>query len=148
MATINIKKKNIFLLAAILIAIAGIGYTIAIGAGDYTIHGHDSGEIEDGLSTYESTWFQVNVGTTYTKPHGLGKVPFMVELWVSDTADGSGRVVVGQAQTSVNAPGLNVVDVDNADIKIRATNMLANVYDADGNLWQPSSGYVRIKAIG
>ena len=95
---------------------------------------------------YDSGWMAVTRNTTYTLNHGLGKVPTIVEMWFSDTADGSGRVVVGP-YGETNALGMNFVDIDDTSLKIRATTFLCNVYDENGALWQPQSGYVRIKAI-
>jgi len=46
-----------------------------------------------GASTYDSGWFAVTTNTTYTKAHGLGVEPFMAQLWISDTSDGSGDVL-------------------------------------------------------
>ena len=100
-----------------------------------------------GATTYDSGWFPVDVDTTYTKPHGLGDVPFMVQLWISDTLDGSGRVVVGGVVGGWDSKGVNIVDVDSTNIKIRAHSWFVGVYDADGVKWEPSSAHARIKAI-
>lgn len=41
----KIKKKDLWLLSAIVVFMVGVGYVIAIGSGDYQIQGHDLGEI-------------------------------------------------------------------------------------------------------
>ena len=46
MVTINIQKKDLWLLSAIMVFLVGVGYVIAFGSGDPTTMGHDSGEIQ------------------------------------------------------------------------------------------------------
>jgi hypothetical protein len=46
MINIQIQKKDLWLLAAIMIVLIGAGYVIAYGSGQPTVHGHDAGEIE------------------------------------------------------------------------------------------------------
>lgn len=99
-------------------------------------------------SVYDSGWFEVTIGTTYTKEHGLGSIPTDVNLWFSDTPQGTGRVVVGP-YGETGAKGMKIVDIDSKDIKIRANDFICNVYDADGILWQPpvtGPAYARITA--
>ncbi len=98
------------------------------------------------LNTYESTWTSVTRGSTYTFVHSLGVEPFMIQLFVSDTADGSGRVAVAP-YGETNAYGLQVVDSDSSEIKIRANVFLVNVVDAGGIGWQPQTAFVKVKAI-
>lgn len=96
---------------------------------------------------YDSGWvFRANTETTYTFNHNLGEVPTIVQMWLSDTSDGSGRVVVG-SYNETSAYGMQIVDIDNTSIRIRARIFFYNVYDANGVLWQPTSAYVRIRAI-
>lgn len=104
------------------------------------------------LKTYDSGWFAVSTGITYTKAHGLGSLPFMVQLWFSDTSDGSG-MVVPLSGASDYAPhvwadsNLTIVDVDSVGIKIRGQSGFINVINASGVGKHLTSGYARIKAI-
>lgn len=49
MVTLNIQKKHILFLSATLLSI-GIGFVIAYGSGNSTLHGHDSGELQGAIS--------------------------------------------------------------------------------------------------
>jgi len=90
--------------------------------------------------TYDSGWFPVTIGTTYTKAHGLGAEPFMVQLWLSDSADGSGRVLPPPHGRQY-LYGMVIKDVDSSNVYIRAHQV---VFDDVGSA---TSGYARIKAI-
>ncbi len=46
MINIKIQKKDLWLLAAIFVFLVGVGYVIAWGSGQPSVHGHDAGEIE------------------------------------------------------------------------------------------------------
>jgi len=99
------------------------------------------------VQKYDSGWFSASAGTTYTKAHGLGAVPDIVELWYSDTSDGSGDVVVGGQLYSYARYGAKVVDIDDTEVKVRARTYLAAYYNADGTAKTPTSGYLKVKAI-
>lgn len=43
---VNFKKKDLWLLSAIVVFMAGVGYVIAIGSGDYRVQGHDFSELQ------------------------------------------------------------------------------------------------------
>jgi len=50
---INIGRQHLLFLAVfavILAGLAGISYVIAIGSGDYQVHGHDAGEVDIDMS--------------------------------------------------------------------------------------------------
>ena len=143
MVSINIQKRDLWFLSTIVVLLVGVGFVIAYGSGDSTVHGHDAGEI----NTYDSGWFAVTGDTTYTKAHGLGNLPFIVQLWVSDTSDGSGRVVSGTVVGGIDGKGMNIVDVDNTNIKIRTHSWIVSVYDANGVQWAPDNAYAKIKAM-
>tara|TARA_Y100000310_G_C20459464_1_gene704622 strand:- start:82 stop:600 length:519 start_codon:yes stop_codon:yes gene_type:complete len=44
---INFSNKTFYLLIGILALVAVAGVAIALNSGDYSVHGHDAGEIED-----------------------------------------------------------------------------------------------------
>ncbi len=45
MIKVNFQKKDLWLLAAVMVFVIGVGYVIAWGSGDYLMHGHDKNEI-------------------------------------------------------------------------------------------------------
>ena len=85
-----------------------------------------------GMKTYDSGWFAVELDVTYTKAHNLDTTPFMVQLWFSDTAGGSGDVVVGSQMYACDYKGIRIVDVDALNIKLRAKNKVAAYQNAEG----------------
>jgi hypothetical protein len=106
------------------------------------------------LKTYDSGWFAVSQGTLYTKAHGLGTLPFIVQVLFSDTADGSGDVIVVTNTTFDYAPsvwayaGIHVVDMDIANIQLRSSGGVVACYaDKTGASKSPTTGYARIRAI-
>ena len=46
MVNINIQKKDLWLLSAIMVFLVGVAVVIAYGSGTPTVHGHDAGEVE------------------------------------------------------------------------------------------------------
>jgi hypothetical protein len=46
MVSINIQKKDLWLLSAIVVFFVGIGFVIAYGSGSPTTMGHDAGELD------------------------------------------------------------------------------------------------------
>ncbi len=43
---INIKKKDLWLLSAIMVFLIGVGYVVAIGSNNYQVQGHDFSELQ------------------------------------------------------------------------------------------------------
>ncbi|MGB8658579.1 MAG: hypothetical protein WCE90_12480 [Candidatus Zixiibacteriota bacterium] len=75
---------------------------------------------------YDSGWFLANVNTTYEKTHNLGTTKVILQLWGSDTNDGSGTVahyVIGMHYDQANARrGTNIVKLTPTTIKVRGKN--------------------------
>ncbi len=46
MVNINIQKKDLWLLSAIMVFLVGVAVVVAYGSGQPTVHGHDAGEVE------------------------------------------------------------------------------------------------------
>ena len=108
----------------------------------------------DGLHVekYDSGWFYIALNTTYTKAHGLGGTPDLVEVLFSDTVDGSGDVVrIGNADygaSGVANPQSNVCDIDATNIKIRTgASYVADYLDAAGNVQAKTFGYAKILGL-
>jgi len=104
----------------------------------------------DGLSLakYDSGWFAASKGVTYSKAHGFGAVPTMIQVWYSDTADGSGDVVVLGADTNdTHGTMATVVDVDATYIHVRGHASIARYRDLDDVWHNETSGYLRITAL-
>lgn len=145
----NFKKKDLWLFISVAVFLVGAGYVIALNSGDYQLHGHTADEIEGtsgGVEVYDSGWFAVTTGVTYSRQHGFGEEPTMVQLWLSDTADGSGAVLPPPHGRQY-IYGMVVVDVDDSEIKIRGPYRIMDAFDADGNVISLADGYARIKAI-
>jgi len=99
------------------------------------------------VKKYDSGWFAVAANTAYTKAHGLGAVPDVVMIYVSNTADGSGEVTASGGYNASDRH-TNVADLDATNIVIRTgANGVASYRDSAGNLDQPASGYCKIVAI-
>ena len=100
-----------------------------------------------GIQKYDSGWFAVSRVTTYSKAHGLGAAPDIVQVWYSNTPDGKGDVVlIGCPAYSGDRP-LYVIDVDEINIKLRAQSYIVIYNDANGVVRAPISGFVKIIAI-
>ena len=100
-----------------------------------------------GIQKYDSGWFAVSQVTTYTKAHGLKAVPDIVQVWYSDTPDGTGDVVlIGSPAFGGDRP-VYVIDMDKTNITLRAQAYIAVYYDANGVVRSSRSGYVKIVAI-
>jgi len=105
----------------------------------------------DGLSIlkYDSGWFAVSANTTYTKAHGLGQTPTIVQVFYSDTSDGTGDVVV--VTGSDNSYGTfcheSVCDLDATNVKVRAGTYVAAYVDSGGTTRTPTSGYAKVVAL-
>jgi len=100
---------------------------------------------------YDSGWFYASTVAPstglYTKEHGLGAVPDMVQAWYSNTADGSGDVVSLGGSPYAGDNGATIIDVDQYAVSIMGTNMLADYSDKAGVRNNPTTGYLKIIAI-
>jgi len=105
----------------------------------------------DGLhiEKYDSGWFAAAVGTSYVKAHGLSGVPTFVQVYYSDTSDGSGDYV-SISQQLFGAGGWSaspVVDMDATNLTHRTGTALAFYYDKNAQQQQKTTGYLRIIAL-
>jgi hypothetical protein len=99
------------------------------------------------FTSYDSGWFAVSNNTTYTKAHGLGVFPTVLNVYYSDTADGSGDVVlVGNGMWNASAVSM-VCDVDATYIKVRCPAFVVDYLDASGVRHYPTTGYMKVTAI-
>lgn len=100
-----------------------------------------------GIQKYDSGWFTVSQLTTYTKAHGLKAIPDLVQVWYSNTPDGTGDVVlIGSPAFSGDRPAY-VVGLDETSITLRSQTYVALYCDADGIVRGPIKGFVKIVAI-
>jgi hypothetical protein len=100
-----------------------------------------------GVRKYDSGWFAVSQMTSYTKAHGLRAIPDLIQVWYSNTPDGSGDVVlIGSPAFSGDRPAY-IVGVDETSITLRSQTYIAIYHDADGAVRGPRSGYIKIVAI-
>lgn len=106
--------------------------------------------VDNTVKKYDSGWFAAAANTTYTKAHGLGAVPTIVQVWYSDTADGTGDVhVVDGGMTTAGASGVSAstIDIDATDIKVYVRDYLAYYYEGYSVLNAPTSGYLKVVAL-
>lgn len=99
---------------------------------------------------YDSGWFQVGIGTTYTKSHNLGVFPLGVQQFLAQNSDGSGWVFIYGAAYDANAAsalyrGVPVVKLDRNTVKLRAQGQSLAVFQGEsGAVIDPVSAYERI----
>lgn len=115
-------------------AIEGIEESIALLMEDYAGGGT--------MPIYDSGLFFVSSNNTYTKSHGLGKIPDFVQVWYSPHANG-----LVQYQVSLNFnPAFgqirDFVSIDYTDIIIRTVYYVVS----STHIEQPS-GYYRVVAM-
>lgn len=104
---------------------------------------------------YNSGWFGVAINTTYTKTHGLGGTPEFIEVWYSDTYDGSGDVVkCGTPDfTYTTWPtgqwnmASNICDVNDTILRVRTSNPIVSYVDQNSSTHAATTGYLRIVAL-
>lgn len=100
---------------------------------------------------YDSGWFYAstvapNTGL-YTKEHGLGAVPDVVQLWYSDMADGSGDVVLLGGSPTSGVNGATIIDVDQYTVSVMGKTYIADYSDKAGTRNSPTTGWLKIVAI-
>ena len=119
------------------------------GVGDHT---HLSAGAEGGLTTldalspYDSGWFAVAADTTYTKAHGLGAIPRLVQVWISDSNPGTTILPGQQYNGGVNFQS-EVISMTTENIVLRTAAKLAEYKNSSGVETLLTSGYARIIAI-
>jgi hypothetical protein len=96
---------------------------------------------------YDSGWFAANTATQYVRNHGLGSVPDIVQVWYSDTADGSGDVsMIGS--TNYAAATTTINDVDSTSVRIHSGSIAITYYYSSASVYKaPTTGYIKIVAI-
>lgn len=104
------------------------------------------------LKVYDSGWFAVAVNSTYTKAHALGTNKLLVNIYYSNTSDGSGDVLTINSGAAPNASLSNnkqlaIVDVDSSNIVVRTGPQIVEYVDSVGNWQLKNSGYCRIIAL-
>jgi hypothetical protein len=97
---------------------------------------------------YDSGWFAVTSGTTYTKAHGIGQMPRIVTLWwCASTSAGANTYPVMSAYSSAPTGGVYSLLYMNATNVVittgSGTSGACTLYSTTGN---SSSGYYRILA--
>jgi hypothetical protein len=103
---------------------------------------------EPGVSTFKSGWFPVSRYTRYTIPHNLKKTPQIVQVFWSNTSDGSGDVVLYGGSNISNEYSVWVCDLDDTNIVIRTGYYWTHNYvDKDGAYKHGDGGYYKVTAI-
>ena len=143
MVIINIQKKDLWLLSAIVVFLVGVGFVIAIGSGDYTTHGHDIGEIEGGGATYISSWQSISTGGSVTFDHNLGTDQLTTTLHFKPTLTGP---ISDQYTTHFGGAGygVGIYEVTSSQIKVSGGTGGLLYWGSAGHHESATSGYVRV----
>jgi len=123
---VNFKKKDLWLLSAIIVFLVGVGYVIAIGSGNYMVQGHDASELT-GVCKTDGTGCPTSVG---------GSLAF--GAWV----DISSTPIDGSSQTPFSSDGFivtygnsyNSIIIDTPDGTTRCKLELGHGNDRTGNM--------------
>lgn len=99
-----------------------------------------------GASVYDSGWFSATIATQYNHNHGLGAVPDVVQIYWSNTADGSGDVtMVGNNNYSGPTAQVNHVDATSVGV-YSGRSYMTYLVKQNGGYSAPTTGYLRIIA--
>ncbi len=144
------------LIVGFFILIGFVGLSFAYNAngigGNPAIMGHSADEIEGGGSgstsyAYESSWIPVSIGNVYTVNHNLGKTPSLVQLWFSNTSDGSGDVVLaGSSNYGAYASVVNKINSTSVSF-YTGTAYVVYYNDLQKTYKYPTSGYMKVVAL-
>ncbi len=96
---------------------------------------------------YDSGYFAIAIGTSYAKTHSLGTTKVMVQVYFSDSSDGSGFVTMtGDGNLNSNTDqGTIVVALTTTTITIRTgATYVQHCFNAAGSDYALTSGYARI----
>lgn len=99
-------------------------------------------------AVYDSGWFAVSTGTTYSKTHNLGTTKVLTIAYFSPNSDGSGYVTVlmdGNLNYNTSTYGtyMSALTTTSVSFKTLASGIF-NGADASGANYYPSSGYLRV----
>ncbi len=100
-----------------------------------------------GLKVYDSGWFLISVGESYSKVHNLGTTRVLMQVYFSINSDGSGFVtIMGCDNTNYNTNlGIVLTGLTISGISIRTGNpYLFNGMGINGENYYPTSGYLRV----
>jgi len=113
----------------------------ALTSGEETnLHTHS---ITTLLRTYDSGWFAVSRSTIYTRDHNLGTTKVLVEIYLSDTSDGSGIVLKSGAYIWYLGLNAHMIDLTTSQITISIPPDYLATYWPGYNQFL-TSGYARI----
>ncbi len=159
MVTINIQKKDLWLLSAIMIFLIGITYIIAYNptgtGGTPSVMGHSADEIEGGGGgeTYDSGWFACTPGGTYVINHNLNSDKVIFQVLFSTSSSGSNAVTQYASHDHSHgdfshAIGAMVKPTSLNSCTVQAGNSYAGyIFSSSGAGTKTASGYYRLLAI-
>jgi hypothetical protein len=112
MVTINIKKKDLWLLSTVIVLLIGVGYVIAFGGNNPPEMGHSAGELEgvclsDGtgcpVEKYTSEWQSIARLSNAVFNHPLGTDAITVDVQIR-----YGGIIHQQHASDYEGAGLGV----------------------------------------
>lgn len=101
------------------------------------------------LKVYDSGWFSISAGTTYTKTHNLGTTKVIAVGYLAENSDGSGKCTQFSNTHEFDAPadlhcGTWINEITSTTITIFSSNRLTQVMKQGEGWWAPTSAYARI----
>jgi len=101
------------------------------------------------VQKYDSGWFAGALTTTYTKAHGLGAVPTIVQVFYGTASDGSGDVVPVSFEVYGTGAYVNggVIGLDATNVIVRVEDSMAYYTNSSGDVQKPTAGYFKIVAL-
>ncbi len=101
------------------------------------------------IKKYDSDWFPVEFAKVYEKKHSLGCIPTFVQVWFSESSDGSNRTTItGVSNYAGAATSVGHIDAHSISVKTGAgCGHIVYFHDRDGTYRYPRKGYLKIVAI-
>ena len=154
----NIKKKDLWLLSAIVVFIVGVGFVIAYDSGGpASVMGHSADELEgvclsdgtncpEGLGggggSYDSGWFAIANGQNIVLDHNLGTTALVYKVYAATSSAGANMMEVNDVEWTEDyyrTTGYSMQEITTNSFKlITATSGYSYMNDA-GNAQSPSS---------
>ena len=99
-----------------------------------------------GLKTYDSGWFPVSAGSSYTKTHNLGTTKVMITIMGAQNSDGSGwSILQGIHWHATEDYGFSMASLNNNQIKLQAAApYVFHFINDNGQEQSLTSGYGRV----
>lgn len=95
------------------------------------------------FKVYDSGWFAVSTSASYTKSHNLNTTKAIIQVYISDNSNGSGRCILAHSTDYMTGSQCTIQSLTNTTITLRTWQTIVDFQDANGR-WLPTSAYARI----